>query len=338
MAKAKYRVLAGNQVLYRGSDDRVVAAVVAKAITITEEKLKAVGNYVYGEWVREVQTSNRIHKPLNSWRDVDYRKDYMNGLQRPTVFAGALTLQLTDPAALKVELGWAPPHGADEQDGLGRYDGDYHDLRPWLFSFGKIRQVKKGRRAGAYYRNLRFITPNMAKQLDALVEQAMVQVHLETQAAGLKLSEAEQAATMKRMRRAFARAYHGAIDQGKKTRKYSMWGAKLGNTVLADPGHVTSLYDRARPFLGKQGPGGPWFKHIERKRVKLHMMHEKTQFKTFRMIFKERRWNTNSESFFTRGIEPAGLISGRRAPVAMKLRQAIRNVIAGKNPDGSNGS
>lgn len=316
----------------------MAAAVVARTITLTEQKLRAIGDYVYDKWVQEVQTSNRIPQPNHTWRDTSYRQDYMRGLQRPSVFADTLTLQLTDPAALKVELGWAPPRGADELDGLGEYDGRLHDLRPWLFKFGKIRKVQHGKRRGKLYRNLRFITPGMEEQVQAMVDRDMGNVLSEFTAAGIEVSEEEQANMVKRMKRSYRAAYHAAVRQGKKTRRYSMWGAKLGARSRAEPYHVTSLYDRARPFRSAEGPGGAWFAHHEKRRVKLHMMHKKTNFKTFRIIFKDRNANTNSMSYFTKGIAPANLISGRRAPVAMALRQAVRNVIAGKNPDGSHGN
>lgn len=316
----------------------MAAAVVARTIMLTEQKLRAIGDYVYEKWVNEVQTSNRIPQPNHTWRDTNYRQDYLRGLKRPAVFGDTLSLQLTDPAALKVELGWAPPRGADELDGLGEYDGKLHDLRPWLFKFGKIRKVKHGKRRGKLYRNLRFITPGMEAQIQAMVDRDMADVLRQSTALGLEVSEEEQANMVKRMKKSYRAAYHGAIAQAKGSGRYSMWGAKLGARSKAEFYHVTSLYDRARPFRSAEGPGGAWFKHLEKKRVKLHMMNKSTNFKTFRIIFKDRNANTNPDSYFTKGIAPANLISGRRAPVAMALRQAVKNVIAGKNPDGSNGN
>lgn len=338
----KFTVIAGNQVLYRGADGSAAAAVVAKAVMLTEQKLKAVAAYVYEEWKSEVRSSERIPQPDHSWRDVDYRQDYLRGIKPPMVARGTLRLELSDTAALKVEAGWVPPHSADERDGIGGYDGSVHDLRPWLFSFGTIHTVKgrsgkdgstdkRNKNRGKRYRNLRFITPQMSKQIDALLKPFVDSLHDEEH------DEQTRNRIMRNAKRSVAAAYHEAIVNIPFTRRYTMTGAKLAHEATAELHHVHWIYHKARPYQTSKGSYGGWMTHRDPKRVANHMKNEATRFKTFRTIF-ENADDQNPGAFFTRGIKPANLITGKRAPVAIKLRQAIRNVIAGKNPDGTDGN
>lgn len=339
---AKFSVLLGNQVLYRGGDGSAAAAVVARAVMLTEKKLRAVADYVYKEWQDAVAQSPDIPQPEHSWRDVDYRADYMRGLKRPTVANGMLTVGLHDTAALKVEAGWAPPHGADERDGIGTYDGGVHDLRPWLFSFGTIHQVKgrsgkdgstdkRNKNRGKRYRNLRFITPQMSAQISALLKPYVESLHDEEH------DERKRKRLIANARRSVAAAYHEAITKIKRTTRYTMKGARLAHEATAELHHTSWIYHKARPYQTSKGTYGGWFTHRDPQRVRNHMTNEATRFKVFRTIFEDAN-DPKSQAFFTKGIKPAGLISGKRAPIAIKLRQAIRNVIAGKNPDGTDGN
>lgn len=331
----KYVVTAGNQVVYTGADGVMVAAVVARAVTLTTENLKAVGEYIHKEWIKEAQTSTKFVPPKQSyhaWRDVDYRADYIRGIERPVVAGGSLDIQMRDMKALKVELGWAPPQTGSERDGLGMWDGEKHDLRPWLFSFGTIHTVD-----GKRYRNLRFIGPNKDTQVAALMSTVMGQFDADARYSSNPAAMAKLRERYERDQRAQAEhAYANALSTSRRANgKWTMREAQLSHVQAAMHNHVNWLYDKARPMHSTDENDRRWFEHVDSDFVRAHAKAPGTKFKTFRTVFEDTTRQTFSDSFYSAGIKPVGLITGKDAPVAKKLRDAIRNVLSNKQPDGT---
>jgi hypothetical protein len=322
----KFVVTVGNQVVYTGRDGVMVAAVVARAVTLTTENLKEVGEYIHKEWVREAQTSSKFATPSQSHRErrgVDYRADYIKGIERPVVAGGALDIQMRDMTALKVEMGWAPPQSGVDRDGIGMWDGEKHDLRPWLFSFGTIRTVN-----GKRYRNLRFVGPNKKAQIDALVNEAMSQFDADRNSGHRESYERDQRAQAEE-------GYRAAIVMSNRNPgTWTMSGAQLAHAPTAAHNHVSWLYNKARPMRGDDVTDKNYFKYRTRDTAIIHVNARGTKFKTFRTVFEDAKEQSFPDSFHSAGIKPVGLITGANAPVAKKLRDAIKNVLAGKRPDG----
>ena len=109
------------QPIYTGSDQRQVAAVVGRLATIDEAKLRKIGDTIYKQWLNLATTSNDFPEPdSGSWRDVNYRQDYIAGIQQPIVQNGNLNLSMKGDDALRVELGSSPPRTARMADGIGK--------------------------------------------------------------------------------------------------------------------------------------------------------------------------------------------------------------------------
>lgn len=342
--EVKKRVGGVYQTVYMGSDSRLAAAAVAKLITLTSAQLQKIGDDVYKQWVEEARVNADFPSPTSgSWRDVDYRADYIRGIQPPKVSDGKLQLTIAGNDALRVELGWAPPTTAHLEDGIGKYDGSIHDLRPWLMKFGRVHMHKE---KGAY-RNLRFIGPGMTKQI------AKVVPLLEAQWKSLMVSEGKHVSErMQRrqhykmlavMRNVYANSVRrvggsGEDDDGddRSPGLFTAGGLKTKTNwhspdeqdaiPTAAPHHKVWLYGNARPNATQAVDDHRWFVGT-RKSVKKHVEGNRTMWKSFRTIWANPE--INPDSFLTRGIKPARLISGKKSPVAKMLRDALRAVLLG---------
>jgi hypothetical protein len=331
------------QVVYTGSDQRQVAAVVGRLITLDEDKLRKIGDTIYRKWIQLAHDSNDFPEPdSGSWRDVNYRQDYIAGIQQPMVQHGNLNLSLKGEDALRVELGWAPPRTAHMADGIGKYDGEKHDLRPWLFQFGRIHvHQTKGR-----YRNLRFIGPGMTKQIAKVMPLLEKQWQTYMEYNGKQVSKNMLNRARQRMGAVMTNVYHAAAQRyggegedadddhdgyeafhavGLKRKAPWRTPGEIEELPKMAAHHRTWLYGGGRAAASQALDDHHWFSSRKRTTVLKHIKDNKTVWKVFRTIWEDT--NQQEGAFFTRGIRPARLISGPKAPIAQALREAIKAAI-----------
>jgi len=304
-----------------------------------------VARYIDEAWRREVATTDRISEPSFALRNVDYRNQYIKGIHVDSA-GSQLKLELRGKDAMMVELGWSPPLSGNFHDGIGTYDGTARDLRPWLFSFGTIRVVKgratkggksnskRNQNVGKTYRNLRFIAPAMAAQIEALV-QPMFEAHMaQAESRHERVSKHDQRKLLTKMRRNMQDSYEDSVTESKDG-SYTAGQVKMDKVdARAHPAHANWLYHNARAMKDNKPEDHEWVRG-EYETVRAKQIGKRTKFKVFRTIFEDPNAGSNPRSFFSVGVKPAGLISGPKAPIAMKLRDAIKNVISGRSPDGS---
>ncbi len=106
-----------------------------------ENNASDIASEVQRAWVEEAQDKlNGREKHLQR---------YLAGIQPVLVTRGGVELRLSNFDAVQVERGWAPPDTNKREDGLGRYDGQAHDMRPFLLKGGEApKQVRSDPASG----------------------------------------------------------------------------------------------------------------------------------------------------------------------------------------------
>lgn len=317
--------------IYRGRDANQLMMTVLSQVGFTEEQGWEIGDHIFATWKKE---ADQIPTGTHSWRATNYQADYKSGMPKQWHHRGRdLVFELTGDKANAVELGWAPPNSSDWADGIGTYDGSEKDLRPWLLYSGhsQVRHAKpkkNGETAFTLYRFLKFDTPALGEMLETTAQHeiAMEKVRQlkEHQTA---MNEADQ-----------ERILQGARKVLQHTARSSLVRDESGQLMFRplDLSHVP-------PTSSEFGQHYNWVYHratiqndIPFKTVRAAMkfaMH-KAKFTVFRTITNSQQQQDRG-LFFSRGIAPAQLISSATSPVVTAAREAIINVMSGKNADGS---
>lgn len=71
------------------------------------------------------------------------RDTYLASLDVESIGRGEVRIQLLGSFPRAMEYGWAPPNSSRWEDGIGKYDGAEHDMRPMLLAGGKTHRVMK---------------------------------------------------------------------------------------------------------------------------------------------------------------------------------------------------
>jgi hypothetical protein len=322
------------KVIYRGTDINRLTLEIISRFGFSEDQGVEVGDYVQATWK---QHASQIEQRTESWRATDYRADYMAGIQVWRRRGRDLVFALHGDKANAVEHGWAPPTTQDWADGIGTYDGEYKDMRPWLLHSGhpQVRRTNRDPKKDTdftVYRFLKFDAPALSEMVEttsqhlAAVETAKMLKDHQTQ-----MNDADR-----------ERLLSNARKQIRHTARSSLDRAEDGSIVFRplDLRHV--------PPAPAYGEHHNWIYHgatmqnmipFKTMRAALKFAMNKAKFTVFRTITDSQQ-QIDRKLFFTRGISPAKLISDQNSPVVEAAKQAVMNVMSGKNPDGSerNGS
>lgn len=316
--------------LYKGYDLNRLVMVVLSQVGFNEEQGVAIGDHIQQKWNDHAEA---IQQRSHSWRATDYRADYLAGI-KPWMRRGKdLVFALHGDKANAVELGWAPPTSSEWGDGIGTYDGAMHDMRPWLLHSGhpQVRHrktpKKKDTDAGVY-RFLKFDTPKLSEMLETTA-QHMVQHEVMTKIAEQQeaTSEAEQGRLLEGARKVMAQTARSSLHRDEAGRLY------FKPLDMSDVPPTSDSYGQHFNWIyhGAAMKSTQPFKTV---RAAMKFAMHQAQFTVFRTI-ADSEAQLSRQLFFTRGIAPAKLISDSSSPVVEEAKKAILNVMAGRNPDGS---
>jgi hypothetical protein len=317
------------KVIYRGTDINRLTMAVIHQVGFSEEQGVEIGDYIYATWK---QHASQIEQRSQSWRATDYRQDYMEGMQVWTRRGRDLVFALHGARANAVEHGWAPPSSQDWADGIGTYDGEYKDMRPWLLHSGhpQVRHTNRDPKKGTdftVYRFLKFDTPELSQMVETTAQ------HLAATEAAKMLADHQTQMNDEARERLIA----SARKQIQHTARSSLERREDGSLVFRplDLKHVppTPAYGEHHNWIyhGASMQSDLPFKTV---RAAMKFAMHKAKFTVFRTITDSQQ-QLDRKLFFTKGISPAKLISDQNSPVVQAAKQAIINVMSGKNPDGS---
>lgn len=335
-----------NQVVFQDSDIGRVAGYIASGLTLGDkERVAELAEYVRKKWIELVQTTDTIDESKPAWRDVDYRADYTRGIETAHfhVQDGQANIVIQDQKAVAVELGWAPPDNADWSSGLEQYrEGQRKDLRPYLLAEGS-QHVKKtmGARYTKYtpssevsskYRRVKFNVPGLEEMVDNTIAEAQGEhektrrERSEENARQAKLSEtiAKRREKVRDhiIRRATARVDRQTVQLRTLKELHAVPMAYDRGGIYTE--HAAWIYHDARPATGAT---------ITKRRARA-MLDTGQAFTVFRTI-NDSESQRERGLFFTAGIKPAKLTTGRSPPVGRIIQEAIAHMVAGRNPDGT---
>lgn len=330
------------RVLYKGHDLHRLTMVVMSQVGYTEEQGWEIGDHIYDTWKHLVLTSDAIQEKSSTWRVTNYRDDYMSGInqKRGWFHRGRdLVFQLEGEKANAVEHGWAPPNSAQWGDGIGTYDGEYKDLRPWLLYSGhsQVRTLKPNKKNKAapfsLYRYLKFDTPKLGQMLENTA-QHLLSLENAKQLAEMQteLNEEDRERLLANSRKALQHTARSSLERNKDGdlvfRPLDMRNIPAAKDTYGE--HHKWLYNQAT----MKGPVP--FKTV--RAAMRHAMHT-AQFTVFRTI-TDSQAQIDRKLFFSKGIKPAKLLIDPNSPVVAAAKEAIINIMSGKNADGSerNGS
>jgi hypothetical protein len=322
------------KVIYRGSDINRLTMGIISRLGFSEEQGVDIGDYVQATWKHH---ASQIQARTESWRATDYRQDYMDGIQVWRRRGRELVFALHGAQANAVEHGWAPPTTQDWADGIGTYDGEYKDMRPWLLHSGhpQVRHTKREAKKDTdftVYRFLKFDTPALSEMVEttaqhlAATETAKALADHQTQ-----MNDADRERLLAAARKKIQHTARSSIHRDESGQiMFRPLDMKDVPPAAAYGEHKSWIYHRAT--IQDDIP----FKTM-RAAIKFAM--HKAQFTVFRTITDSQQ-QIDRKLFFSKGISPAKLISDQNSPVVEAAKQAIMNVMSGKNPDGSerNGS
>jgi hypothetical protein len=336
-----------NHVRYEGTDLRQLTLSILALYTITDDDLVDLGDYVQAQWKKLARETDTIQAPSNSWRQTDYRQQYLDGIKYWENRNNSMVFRLIGAQANAVEHGWAPPTSSAWADGIGQYDGQVHDLRPWLLTSGHpsvkmagmnkadIDKVdpedlgKKKSRSGAnLYRILKFDTPALSEVIDQTATHMLAMENAKAvtdqQAA---MSERESKRFLKRKQRELTHTARSLIDKDKDG---NITFKPLDFSELAPAPdtygeHVKWVYHQS--YMNADNK--PFANMTQALR---HVMH-KAKFTVFRTITDSEKQKSR-KLFYSKGIKPAKLMSEADSPLVNIVRQSIINLLSGKTVDG----
>jgi len=336
-----------NRVRYEGNDLRQLTISILSLYTLTDDDLIDLGDYVQGQWKKMARESDAIQEKSNPWRQTNYRDEYMRGIKNWNHRGNGMVFTLEGAQANAVEHGWAPPTSSSWADGIGTYDGQAHDLRPWLLLSGHpsvriaglgskgIDEVepedigKKKSRSGAnFYRVLKFDTPALSQVIEETATHMLAMENakaLTNQQAAMNEREARR--FLKRTQKKLKHTARSMIDVDKdgniafKPIDFS----ELPPAPDTYGEHVKWVYHQA--YMNKDNK--PFQSTTQAMR---HIMH-KAKFTVFRTITDSEKQQSR-KLFYSKGIKPARLMSEPDSPLSNIVRQSIINLLSGKTVDG----
>ncbi len=232
---------------------------------------------------------------------------YAKGMRIPRASGGRfeLGLALQGFEARQLEFGWAPPQ--DGGDGVGDWDGALKDMRPMMLK--NAQTSKKGLR----YKVIRF---EEMKTTEALIQ--------ETQAHANLRSSVQRAAV-----KGFAKSLRG-LEPGEHLPSEATAGIlpiRPQWTASGTAKHYEWIYARARKnYETKDASLKKNKKYPSGARVRGRM----GQFTVFRTITDSPE-QVGRHLWFSAGVKPVNL----REKLQEAINEAISNMVAGLNPDGS---
>jgi hypothetical protein len=332
---------------------------IAASCTMTENDVLELGDYIQGQWKKLINESSRVQNKTHAWRDTDYRAQYMSGVQHWRHKPNGIVFTLAGAEAHAVELGWAPPRSSQWVDGIGTYDGEYKDLRPWLLNHSnpsvKIAGLRSDRgtssrarpwqisaqeapeligetmsKTGAsVYRFLKFDAPAFGE----ITEQTADNI-IKTN----KVTENDQTDD-------YVKNYNAQIEAGREAHKKALLRTARHHISKDRDGNITFKpidYSHLPPAEDTFGEHVKWVYHKPylQNTKKFKSMNQAMRFIVHKARFTVFRTITDSHQqirrrvFFSKGIKPANLISEPTSPLLGIIRRAITNLLTGKNPEG----
>jgi hypothetical protein len=336
------------RVRYEGTDLRQLTLTLTNMYTMTLDDLVDLGDKVQAEWKKLAQSSSEIQEPNNTWRKTDYRQQYMSGIKPWQLRENSIAFRLIGAEANAVEHGWAPPTSSEWADGIGQYDGNYHDLRTWLLHSGhpsvKVAgsnsadseeaggsvepQSKKTRSGASVYRILKFDAPALSQIIE---ETSAHMLAMENAEAVVKqqqaMSEREAERFIKRKKRELRHTARSNIsmDKNGNIQFKPIDFSELAPSPDAYGEHVKWVYHQA--YMNQETKT---FKDMNQ--AMRHVMH-KAKFTVFLTITDSEKQKSR-KLFYSKGIKPAKLMSEPDSPLVDIVRKAIINALSAKTVDG----
>ncbi len=346
------------RVRYEGTDLRQLTLTLTNMYTMTLDDLVDLGDKVQAEWKKLAQSSSDIQEPNNTWRKTDYRQQYMSGIKPWQLRENSIAFRLIGAEANAVEHGWAPPTSSEWADGIGQYDGNHHDLRPWLLDHGHpsvmlagLRSMRgtgytyapykvsvkdsyqdvgetKSRTGATVYRILKFDAPALSQVIE---ETATHMLAMENAEAAVKqqqaMSEREAERFIKRTKRELRHTARSNIsmDKNGNIQFKPIDFSELAPSPDAYGEHVKWVYHQA--YMNQETKS---FKDMNQ--AMRHVMH-KAKFTVFRTITDSEKQKSR-RLFYSKGIKPAKLMSEPDSPLVDIVRKAIINALSAKTVDG----
>lgn len=329
------------RVKYNGTDLRRLSITIVTETAFTDDDIIDLGDYAQQQWKDLARSSDAIQEPTHPWRMTDYRAEYLAGINQWRHRGRDVVLSLSGERANGIEHGWAPPKSSAWADGIGNYDGEHHDMRPWLLTSGhpSVHTVvpKKGKaksKSGAtLYRVLKYDTPALSEMLDQTASHLATLENVRSLVA--RQTEMNEQDRKRFLQQTRTRLYH--------TARSSMVRDEDGTLRF----RALDMSD-VDPATGTYGEHYNWVYHnasiqhmppFKTMKAAMNFVMHKARFTVFRTI-TDSSSQQDRKLFYTQGIRPAGLISTPTSPLVQVIRQALINLVAGKMPDGrpKNGS
>lgn len=236
---------------------------------------------------------------------------YAKGMRIPRASGGRfeLDLALQGFEARQLEFGWAPPQ--DGGDGIGDWDGSPKDMRPMMLKNAET--SKKGLR----YKVVRF---EEMKTTETLIRETQAHVNLR--------SSVQRAAA-----KGFAKSLK-SLETGQHLPSEATAGIPPMRPQWTGSGmarHYEWIYARARKNFETKDAGLKKNKTYSTTNTKGERVRRRQgQFTVFRTITDSPE-QVNRHLWFSAGVKPVNL----REKLQVAINEAIQNMIAGLNPDGS---
>lgn len=105
-----------------------------KILTLISDAIQSIGKEATEGAVAEIDSAWRKLASTHINGNPRHLRDYLEGIRPADIRNNKVQLRLSGYKAVQVEMGWAPPgqKGAAPADGLGTFDGQVHDMRPFL--------------------------------------------------------------------------------------------------------------------------------------------------------------------------------------------------------------
>lgn len=341
------------RIKYKGSDVSKLSDKIVESVSLTKAQTTELAKFVYEEWKRLITTTYpTVAESSTPWRSRDYQADMLAGISKSVSSAG-VSFKIEGDKALVAELGWGVPNSSEWEDGIGMYArGALQDLRPWLLNPGSphvhdvatpaLELAKRNGESGTWfsktgatkYRVLKYDAPELSKIIgltsDSLTSQQELAEfertdQLMTDAARRK-ARAEHVKTLTHTARSlidtdasgnivFKPLDYSSVPPSENTHTYGT--------------HMHWVYHRATLASTHLLKGLKDNKND--RRLAMNLIMQKAKFSVFRTITDSPN-QIQAGLFFTKGVEPAGTMEFLKTTV---VPDAIANILAGKNPDGS---
>lgn len=251
---------------------------------------------------------------------------YAAGMRIPRAASGRfeLDLALQGFEARQLEFGWAPPQG--KGDGIGEWDGSPKDMRP-MMGLKDAETIKadakdlKKKNVGGHYKVVRF---EEMKSTETLIRETQAHVNLRSTI---------QRAAAKGFGKALKSLEAGHSLPPSATKDIPPMRPSWTSNAAQ---HYGWIYGRARKNFETKDAGlkkNQKYTSEDRAGIKpgrRKPFGRKGQFTVFRTI-TDSVDQVNRHLWFSPGVKPVNL----REKLQVAINEAIHNMVAGLNPDGS---